>query len=575
MTTTEAVVPPRRGDGDGRPAASSTVAEPHARAELRPEVSRAPRPEEFPIEPGTGADAEPPYLVRPLHQLRELPPLPEDPAPASASPPNRRVTDPADPMVLRGPVYDPFSARRRPWPEWLVSYTARLVGWDAVCAFAAAWTAAAVVPDATATLGGTAALAVAWCAVVLAFGGYAERHLGTGADEYRQIGMAGLVTVAALGVVHAVAPGAEVRALLLAGAPAATLLTLAARNVLRRGLQRARRRGYMRKQVVLVGRSAAVLDLAQRLRRDPDAGYEVLGACVPAPDDAAALREGDVAVLGGLEHVPQVLDNVRADAVVVASASETAAEYLRRLAWQLEGTKIEVLVAPGLIEAAPDRLRVRPTKSVPLLHLREPEYRGQRRLVKTLFDRLLAAGLLLVSAPVFLGIALLVALDSRGPVLYRHRRIGKRGREFDLLKFRSMRVGADAQIDALAELNEGNDVQFKMRRDPRVTRVGQILRRYSLDELPQLINVVKGDMSLVGPRPHVTREVEQYGDDMHRRLLVKPGITGLWQVSGRSDLSWAESVELDVRYVDNWSLGRDLAILWRTARAVLRGSGAY
>ena len=220
-------------------------------------------------------------------------------------------------------------------------------------------------------------------------------------------------------------------------------------------------------------------------------------------------------------------------------------------------------------------MQIRPTLSVPLIQVREPEFRGVRRVVKSAVDRAGAGLLLLLLTPLLLVVGLLIRLTSPGPVLYRHRRIGKRGREFDLLKFRSMVVGAEAHLENLVTFSDGNDVQFKMRADPRITRIGGFLRRFSLDELPQLINVVKGDMSLVGPRPHVTREVEQYGDDMHRRLLVKPGITGLWQVSGRSDLSWDESVELDVRYVENWSLGRDLAILWRTARAVLRGAGAY
>jgi exopolysaccharide biosynthesis polyprenyl glycosylphosphotransferase len=271
----------------------------------------------------------------------------------------------------------------------------------------------------------------------------------------------------------------------------------------------------------------------------------------------------------------RVLDEVRADAVVVASASETAGQYLRDLSWRLEGTAIEVLVVPGLIEVSPRRLQVRETTSVPLIQVREPEFRGSRRVLKSLMDRVCAALLLFAGLPVFLLLAAAVRISSKGPVFYRHRRIGKHGREFDLLKFRSMVVDADRRVAELWLANEGNDVQFKMRRDPRVTRVGQLLRRSSLDELPQLFNVVFGHMSLVGPRPHVTREVEQYGPDMRRRLLVKPGITGLWQVSGRSDLSWDESVELDVRYVENWSLGLDFSIMWRTVRAVVRGSGAY
>jgi lipopolysaccharide/colanic/teichoic acid biosynthesis glycosyltransferase len=180
-----------------------------------------------------------------------------------------------------------------------------------------------------------------------------------------------------------------------------------------------------------------------------------------------------------------------------------------------------------------------------------------------------------MGAPLFLAIVAAVRSTSPGPAFYRQRRVGKRSRQFDMLKFRSMVLDADQALDSLLEHNDGNGVLFKLRRDPRVTPVGRFLRRYSLDELPQLINVLKGQMSFVGPRPALEREVARYGPDMHRRLLVKPGITGLWQISGRSDLSWDEAVELDVRYVDNWSLGLDLAILLRTIRAVVRCPGAY
>jgi exopolysaccharide biosynthesis polyprenyl glycosylphosphotransferase len=280
-------------------------------------------------------------------------------------------------------------------------------------------------------------------------------------------------------------------------------------------------------------------------------------------------------VLGSLQDAVRVVDEVRADAVLVASASETAAVYLRELAWRLEGTSVELLVAPGVVEVAPNRLTVRPTSSVPLLRIREPEFRGSRRLVKALVDRVLALVLLVLALPVLLLVALAVKVTSTGPVLYRQRRVGKRGREFDLLKFRSMVVGADTRKTELLELNEAGAVLFKIRKDPRFTPIGAFLRRSSLDELPQLLNVLTGHMSLVGPRPHLAAEVEKYTPEVHRRLLVKPGITGLWQVSGRSDLSWEDSVELDIRYVENWSLGLDMVILWRTARAVLRASGAY
>ncbi|MGY1727118.1 sugar transferase [Geodermatophilus sp. SYSU D01062] len=486
------------------------------------------------------------------------------------------VEDRVPAPLLDRPVYDPFSARRRRTPEWLVSYTVALVAGD-LLAVAAGLALAVLLPPgaAPAPATGPVLLALAWLVLLAAAGTYAERRLGTGDDEYRRVLTAGLLATTALGVAAALLPSAPLDRLLLLAAPTTVLATLLGRLLNRRRLHAARRRGLMTKRVVVLGRDVAVADLVRRLRRDATAGLRVVGACVPRPEEALAVRAEGVPVIGTLAGAVRAVDDARADAVVVASASETAGEYLRDLTWRLEGTNVEVLVGPGLVEVASNRLQVRPTSTIPLIQVQEPEFRGGRRLAKSLLDRAVAGLLLVVFAPFLVAIAVAVRATSRGPALYRHRRIGKRGREFDLLKFRSMVVDADSRIEALLVLNEGNDVQFKMRRDPRITRVGGFLRSFSLDELPQLVNVLKGDMSLVGPRPHVTREVEQYGADMHRRLLVKPGITGLWQVSGRSDLTWDESVELDVRYVENWSFGLDLAILWRTVRAVLRRSGAY
>jgi exopolysaccharide biosynthesis polyprenyl glycosylphosphotransferase len=474
------------------------------------------------------------------------------------------------------PVYDPFSARRRRAPEWLISYTATLVVGD-LLAVGLGVTLALFLPLSGGTPGNRIVelVVAAWAVLLAALGAYAERRLGSGSDEYRRVLVGGLTAIALLSFAVQVWPTVGLERLLLVGAPITTVLTLVGRNLNRRRIQAARRRGLMTKRVVLVGRPRALADLARRLCRDAASGLRVVGACVPAPDDALVLADEGVPVLGGLQEVLRSLDDVGADAVVVASASETASQYLRDLAWRLEGTNIELLVVPGLVEVASNRLQVRPTTSLPLLQVQEPEFRGSRRMLKSLMDRTVAGLLLLVAAPGMIAIAVAIRLGSSGPVLYRHRRIGKRGREFDVLKFRSMVTDAEDKLAELMAFNEGNDVQFKMRQDPRVTRVGAFLRRYSLDELPQLINVLKGDMSLVGPRPHVTREVELYGPEMHRRLLVKPGITGLWQVSGRSDLSWEESVELDIRYVENWSLGLDLTILWRTFRAVLGSDGAY
>jgi exopolysaccharide biosynthesis polyprenyl glycosylphosphotransferase len=501
--------------------------------------------------------------VRPLRQLRPVPPL------------NRGAArDLAQPVPPLRPVYDPFSARRRQTPDWLVRYTASLAAVDVLALIVAVVLTVVVAGPTTAAVWTGLALLALWPALVTMSGGYAERRLGAGSDEFRRVLLAGVLAVGALSTSTVAFSVPGLRPFVLLCAPVATALALMGRLVLRRRLHSARRNGSMTKQVVVVGREIAVADLVRRLRRDPAAGLNVVGACVPNPRAAGLLAAHGVPVLAGMQDAVTALERVRADAVVVASASETSGQYLRDLSWRLEGTNIEILVAPGLVEVAPDRLQVRPTTSFPLIHVREPEFRGMRRVVKSAFDRSMAALLLVLGAPVFLLLAVAVGFTSPGPVFYKHRRVGMRGQEFELLKFRSMVTNAASDEDLMA-LNEGNQVQFKLRRDPRVTKVGALLRRSSLDELPQLINVLRGDMSIVGPRPHVTREVEQYGPDMHRRLLVKPGITGLWQVSGRSNLSWEESVELDVRYVENWSLSLDLRILWRTGRAVLQAAGAY
>jgi exopolysaccharide biosynthesis polyprenyl glycosylphosphotransferase len=282
-----------------------------------------------------------------------------------------------------------------------------------------------------------------------------------------------------------------------------------------------------------------------------------------------------VPVDGDLDDVVEVVRRRGADAVAVTSARETAAVYLRKLSWQLEGSGIELLVSPGLIEVAGPRLHIRPFVGLPLLAIEEPVFSGWKRVLKGALDRVGAALAIVLVAPVLLAIALAVKVSSPGPVLYRQERVGAYGRRYTMYKFRSMVDGADAKLAELLEQNEGNGLLFKMRRDPRVTAVGRVLRRFSLDELPQLFNVVGGTMSLVGPRPPLPSEVERYDTSIRRRLLVKPGLTGLWQISGRSDLSWEESVRLDLRYVENWSLALDLLILWKTASAVLRSRGAY
>jgi exopolysaccharide biosynthesis polyprenyl glycosylphosphotransferase len=285
--------------------------------------------------------------------------------------------------------------------------------------------------------------------------------------------------------------------------------------------------------------------------------------------------ERGIPVVGGFAAVADAVRITEADTVAVLASPDLGPEQLRRLAWDLEPTGADLMVAPSLVEVAGPRLSIRPVTGLPLLQVEQPVFSGGRRIIKATFDRTLALTILVLLSPVMLGIAGAIKVTSSGPVLFRQQRIGKDGKPFTMLKFRSMVVDAESQRAQLASLSDRDGLMFKMRDDPRVTKVGSWLRRYSLDELPQLMNVVAGSMSLVGPRPPLPEEVAQYGDDVRRRLLVLPGVTGLWQVSGRADLSWEESVRLDLRYVDNWSLASDLLILWKTGRAVLGGGGAY
>jgi exopolysaccharide biosynthesis polyprenyl glycosylphosphotransferase len=420
----------------------------------------------------------------------------------------------------------------------------------------------------------TIGLIVAWPALLAATGAHSERVFGTGSDEYRLVAKAGFLLLALASFLAYVAVMELSRAFVVIVIPALTAVTLVGRYAARIHLRRLRSRGRCTKRVVVVGRGGAVLELVRRLQREHYAGLSVVAACV-TPSDRARVAEDAGVPVGGLDDVLTLAARFDADTIAVTSASETAAQYLRQLSWQLEGTGIELLVAPGLIEVAGPRLHIRPFEGLPLLSVEQPCFEGWRRMVKGGVDRLVALVVLVLLAPVLAGLALAVAMTSRGPVLYRQERVGLNGQVFTMLKFRSMVDNADAQLEALRADNISDGLLFKMRTDPRVTPVGRWLRRLSLDELPQLFNVLGGTMSLVGPRPPLPGEVARYDTSVSRRLLVKPGLTGLWQISGRSDLSWEESVRLDLRYVENWSLALDLLILWKTVSAVIRSRGAY
>ncbi|HYH26584.1 MAG TPA: sugar transferase [Blastococcus sp.] len=417
-------------------------------------------------------------------------------------------------------------------------------------------------------------LLAAWPVLLGGTGAYAERVYGTGSDEYRRVIAAGFLLLASASFLSYMAALDLSRALVVVAIPALTGVTLLGRLVARRRLRQLRAAGRCTKKVVVVGRGGAVLELVSRLQREQYAGLDVVAAAV-TPTDRVRVAERTGVPVGGLDDVLALADTYEADTIAVTSASETAAQYLRQLSWQLEGTGIELLVAPGLIEVAGPRLHIRPFEGLPLLSVEQPSFEGWRRVVKGGVDRCAAALALLLLAPVLLVIAVAVGSTSPGPVLFRQERVGLNGQTFTMLKFRSMVVDADRQLETLRSDNISDGLLFKLRADPRVTPVGRVLRRLSLDELPQLLNVLGGSMSLVGPRPPLPAEVARYDTSVSRRLLVKPGLTGLWQISGRSDLSWEESVRLDLRYVENWSLALDVLILWKTGRAVLSRSGAY
>lgn len=404
------------------------------------------------------------------------------------------------------------------------------------------------------------------------------RVLGQGPEEFRRVGRAALTGMVALALVALATDIQGLRGWVFAALPAFAGIAIPVRYLLRRVLHRRRRIGSCLLPVLAAGSPEAVRDLIERTRKDSHLGWRVEAVCTPHGAGYGRRVPGEIAGVPVVGDLDDLVDRVRLGGyrmVAVAGSTDWTPARLQRLAWELEGSTAELVVAPSLVEIAGPRLHVAPVFGLTMLWVSAPTFSGAGWLVKAVVDRLSALLLAVLLSPAFLVIALAIKTTSRGPVLYRQSRVGRDGRMFTMLKFRSMVPDAHHRKAELAGANQAAGPLFKMRRDPRVTRVGAVLRRYSMDELPQIFNVLAGSMSLVGPRPPLPEEVARYGPDARRRLLVKPGLTGLWQVSGRSDLSWEESVRLDLRYVESWSLFMDLVILWKTASAVVGGRGAY
>jgi exopolysaccharide biosynthesis polyprenyl glycosylphosphotransferase len=420
----------------------------------------------------------------------------------------------------------------------------------------------------------SAALVLGWLVMLHLQDAYDGRISGHGVQEYRQVLNASLWLFGVLAIVAFAFKLDFARGYVLLAFPLGTMLLLLGRWASRQWLVRQRRAGALSDRVLLVGDHTHVGSLVKALKRFPDAGYDVLGACVADPrGDTVA----GVPVVGTGTDVVAQAQALRVDVVAVSSSAGLGVEGLRRLGWALEGTAIELVVAPDIMDVAGPRVKTRPVQGLPLIHVESPRFAGPQLAVKSVMDRTVAVLALVLLSPVLLAVATAIWLEDRGPYVFRQERVGRQGERFRMFKFRSMVPGAETRLPELLSNNEADGPLFKMHADPRVTRVGAFIRRYSLDELPQLVNVARGEMSLVGPRPPLPHEVDAYGADVRRRLLVKPGLTGLWQISGRSDLKWDEAVRLDLYYVENWTPVLDLMILWRTLLVVVQASraGAY
>jgi exopolysaccharide biosynthesis polyprenyl glycosylphosphotransferase len=406
------------------------------------------------------------------------------------------------------------------------------------------------------------------------------RVIGSGAEEYRRVWLATVSVFGAVAIISMLFKLDIARGYLMIALPLGVVALMLGRWLARRAVASARaNHGRCITRLLVVGSPHAIRDLTRSLARDAKSEYEVVGACIP---NGFAKRAIEVPGVGSIPTFSDDSDVVAAvhatdsHAVAVTATERLDGRGMRDLSWELEKLDVDLLVAPGVVDVAGPRLMMRPVAGLPLIHVEKPQYSGAKRFQKRLFDIVFAGLVLFFGAPVMVAVAVAVKATSRGPVFYRSERIGLDGRPFEMIKFRTMVQGADTMLAQLAALNESQGgVLFKIRDDPRVTSVGRFLRKYSIDELPQFLNVLKRDMSVVGPRPPLATEVQTYDDQVKRRLLVRPGITGLWQVSGRSDVSWEDSVRLDLFYVENWSMIADLLIVVKTVRAMLGHAGAY
>lgn len=421
-----------------------------------------------------------------------------------------------------------------------------------------------------------AAVPLVWLSALTASGAYNVGQFGAGTEEYRAIGRAGFTTFAGVAIASYLLNANLARAFVL---PLSVLLmvgTLGLHWALRHRLYLRRLSGECLRDTLVIGRADACEAMIREMKASPASGYRVVGACLTGLDQQwLGSHLAGVPIVGTAETATSAVDRLGVDVVAVSSDPDLAGQALRRLGWALAERQVDLVVSPGIVEVAGPRLSLRPAAGLSLLHVERPADGWFRLVSKRMMDTILAFLITLAALPVGVAVALAIKADSPGPVFFLQERVGAHGRRFKMIKFRSMVADAEALKATVDGGNDTNKVLFKVKSDPRVTRIGKVIRRLSIDELPQLINVLIGDMSLVGPRPSLPVEVDAYEDDALQRLRVRPGMTGMWQISGRSDLNWEQSLRLDLWYVDNWSPMLDLQILARTGRAVLARSGAY
>lgn len=424
-----------------------------------------------------------------------------------------------------------------------------------------------------------ALLAVGWSLSLVAYRTRDDRILGDGVEEYRRIVRASVTFFGLVAIISLIVKFDSSRGYLAIMFPLGLAGLLVTRRAWRFHLHRRREEGEYTNRALVIGGTRSAEDIVRQLHRDARPGVRVAGVWVPDSDTAddtwIHVPGTSVPVMGTERDLQSALRATEAELVIVTDSEHLGHAGLKELTWELESLDVDLLLSPNVVDVSGSRIQLSSIGRLPLLSIQKPTYGDASTWPKKAFDRVGATFLLVAALPLLAMIAVLIKTTSAGPVFYRQQRIGRDGQPFHMLKFRTMSRDADDRLQGLLE-DQGRSLEplAKLEIDPRITPVGRFLRRYSLDEIPQLLNVILGSMSLVGPRPQRQFEVDMYDDVAHRRLRVLPGMTGLWQVSGRSDLSWEDAVRLDIHYVENWSLTADILILWRTVLAVLRGQGA-